>query len=30
MDEEEHLFRDRIQAPTVVAAVKGFMERKRK
>jgi enoyl-CoA hydratase/carnithine racemase len=30
MDEEEHLFRDRIHAPTVVAAVKGFMERKRK
>jgi enoyl-CoA hydratase/carnithine racemase len=30
MDEEEHLFRDRIHAPTVVAAVKGFMDRKRK
>jgi enoyl-CoA hydratase/carnithine racemase len=30
MDEEEHLFRERIHAPTVVAAVKGFMERKRK
>ena len=30
MDEEEHLFRDRIQAPAVVAAVKGFMDRKRK
>jgi enoyl-CoA hydratase/carnithine racemase len=30
MDEEEHLFRERIHAPTVVAAVKGFMDRKRK
>jgi len=30
MDEEEHLFSERIHAPTVVAAVKGFMQRKRK
>jgi enoyl-CoA hydratase/carnithine racemase len=30
MEEEERLFHERIHAPTVVAAVKGFMERKRK
>jgi enoyl-CoA hydratase/carnithine racemase len=30
MDEEEHLFSERIHAPSVVAAVKGFMDRKRK
>jgi enoyl-CoA hydratase/carnithine racemase len=30
MEEEEHLFSDRIHAPTVVAAVEGFMQRKKR
>ena len=30
MEEEEHLFGELIQAPTVVAAVKGFMQRKKR
>jgi enoyl-CoA hydratase/carnithine racemase len=30
MEEEEHLFQERIHAPTVVAAVKGFMQRKKR
>jgi enoyl-CoA hydratase/carnithine racemase len=30
MEEEEHLFSERIHAPTVVAAVKGFMQRRKK
>lgn len=30
MEEEEHLFRERIHAPTVVAAVKEFMDRKKR
>ena len=30
MEEEEHLFGERIHAPTVVAAVKGFIERKKR
>jgi enoyl-CoA hydratase/carnithine racemase len=30
MEEEEHLFGERIHAPTVVAAVKGFMQRKKR
>jgi len=30
MDDEEHLFQERIHAPSVVAAVKGFMARKRR
>jgi len=30
MEEEEHLFNERIHAPTVVAAVKGFMQRRKK
>ena len=30
MEEEEHLFSERIHAPTVVAAVNGFMKRKKR
>jgi enoyl-CoA hydratase/carnithine racemase len=30
MGEEEHLFSERIHAPSVVAAVKGFMQRKKR
>jgi hypothetical protein len=30
MDDEEHLFQERIHAPSVVAAVKGFMARKKR
>ncbi|HEY7843969.1 MAG TPA: enoyl-CoA hydratase-related protein [Bradyrhizobium sp.] len=30
MDEEEHLFSERIHAPTVLAAVKGFMDRRKR
>jgi enoyl-CoA hydratase/carnithine racemase len=30
MEEEEHLFSERIHAPTVVAAVNGFMQRKKR
>jgi len=30
MEEEEHLFSERIHAPTVLAAVKGFMQRRKK
>jgi hypothetical protein len=30
MEEEEHLFSERIHAPTVLAAVKGFMQRRKR